>query len=201
MPHITTCLWARNRHSGRFCPGHDETWVERRYRGFARNLTVPFRFVCLVDTERRFAEPDIEQLAMLTQEPENRALAEAFRLDAPMIHVHLDTIVTGNCDALAEYCMTGKDIAVPSLASGARFYGIALCPAGQRRIFDEWRGEHDVVWWQRQRTVAIDDVVGPGRVVFYPGAELPPDARIVYFGPGCKPSALGHVPWVREHWR
>jgi hypothetical protein len=82
MLHITTCLWARNRHSGRFCPGYDESWVERLYRGFRRNLTVPFRFVCLVDIERQFNEPDIEQLVMLTQEPENGALAEAFRLDA-----------------------------------------------------------------------------------------------------------------------
>jgi hypothetical protein len=47
MLHIATALWTRNRHSGRFCPGYDETWVERLYRGFRRNLTVPFCVSCL----------------------------------------------------------------------------------------------------------------------------------------------------------
>lgn len=49
---VATLLWDANRHSQPFSSIYDEHWVERLYRGVARNLTQPFRFVCYVDRER-----------------------------------------------------------------------------------------------------------------------------------------------------
>jgi len=109
--HVATMLWAPNQHSHPFSV-YDETWVEKLYRGVKRNLTVPFRFVCFVDELRDFAETEIYQELMVTPDPDYGAQAEVYRLDEPTIFLQLDTIVVGNCDLFAEYCLTQKDIAL-----------------------------------------------------------------------------------------
>ena len=60
---IATCLWAANSKSLHYSTHSTELDVEKLYRGFKRNLSVPFRFVCWTDTQRTFKEP-IEQRQM-----------------------------------------------------------------------------------------------------------------------------------------
>jgi hypothetical protein len=57
MLHVVTLLWDANLHSQVFSRDYDESWVEKLYRGFARNLSEPFRFVVFTDRERTFRAP------------------------------------------------------------------------------------------------------------------------------------------------
>lgn len=202
---VATLIWEPNRHSQPFSRIYDESWVEKLYRGFARNLTVPWRFVLFTDREREIGWP-VEQIV----EPELGAngysdCIRPYRLGVPMILVGLDTIVTGNIDHLAEYCMTARTIALPLDPYNPRQVcnGVALVPAGQEYIAQDHRGENDMEWLRKQPHKVIDGLF-PGQVVSYKGhveRHGLGDARLVYMHGEKKAHQLGHVPFVQEHWR
>lgn len=201
---IATLFWQANAASKPFSTAYTEEWVERLYRGFARNLTAPFRFVCFTDRERTFAEP-IEQVRILDPKPSYATCIEPYRLGVPMILVGLDTIVTGNIDHLAASCFTRKNLGLPRdpyhLSRACN--GVALVPAGMEVIGLSHRGENDMEWVRRFPHSFIDDEF-PGQVVSYKGHVEKRglgDARIVYFHGLKKPPELQHLPWIQEHWR
>ena len=193
---------------------YDESWAERLYRGFARNLTRPFRFVVFVDRERAFAESAIEQELLPGGEmPSYASCIEPYRLDAPMILVGLDTVVTGSCDMLAAYCETpGARLAVPRdpYFPDRVCNGVALVPAGLRaQVYERKRELHaremsDMDWIRAQNPAVLDDLF-PGACESYKGYVkhfgVGPETRIVYFHGQEKPHELRGDAWIDEHWR
>jgi hypothetical protein len=204
---LATLLWQPNVSSRDFSRCYDESWVEKLYRGFRRNLTAPFEFVCFVDRLRTFSEPIGQQT--FRDMHLGRVLGygdciEPYRLGVPMILVGLDTIVTGNIDHLADYCMTSDRFALPRDPYRPRIAcnGVALVPTGHRKVATLHRGENDMEWVRKFPHRYIDDEF-PGAVVSYKGAVEKRglgDARIVYFHGQKKPHQLPHVAWIREHW-
>jgi hypothetical protein len=204
MLHVATCLWDANRHSLDFSRCYDESWVEKLYRGFARNLTVPFRFVVFTDRKRSFCE-GIEQQGLIEIVPDYGCFTEPYRLNQPMILAGLDTIVLGNVDHLAAYCLRDDvKVALPRdpYAPERACNGVALVPAGQRNVFDAWRGENDMEWIRKQPHDFIDDLF-PGQVQSFKGSVRGRglgDTRICYFHGQEKPHQLPLVPWIAEYW-
>lgn len=200
---IATLLWDGNEHVQDFSRCYDETWAEKLYRGFARNLTQPFDFVCFVDRERDFAEP-IKQEPIEARPIGYSACIEPYRMNVPMILVGLDTIITGNIDHLAEYALAGNKLALPkAVYREGTCNGVALVPDGSRAIYDRHSGENDMFYMESQDHVLIDDL-WPGHVVSYKGHVKEHglgDARIVFFHGKEKPHEIGYKePWIREHW-
>lgn len=204
MLHVATCLWQANAKSLSFSRCYDESWVEKLYRGFARNLTRPFRFVCFTDRPRAFCEPVIQK-PLLSQDPDYGCFIEPFRLDVPMILVGLDTIVVGNIDHLADYCLDQTMIALPRdpYRPERSINGVALIPAGNVAIYHGWRGENDMEWLRRFPNVWIDDLF-PGEVLSLKAHDVRrkglQGAKIVYFHGEPKPTALTHLDWVKRNW-
>jgi len=202
---IATLFWEPNAASFDFSKAYSEEWVERLYRGFARNLSRPFRFVCFTDRERVFAEP-IEQVRILAEKPDYSTCIEPYSLGAPMILVGLDTVIVGNCDALADYCLTADVLAVPLDPYNHRQVcnGVALVPAGMRaRMWDRFDGRNDMEWI-RANPHAILDHEFPGAVVSFKGHAKRrgiEGVSIVYFHGAEKPPELAGVDWINEHWR
>ena len=183
---------------------YDESWVEKLHAGFRRNLTRPFRFVVFTDRERAFS-PNIDQERLQAVEPDYGCFTEPYRLNEPMILVGLDTIITGNIDHLADRCLSGRLIALPRdpYSPQRACNGVALVPAGNRHVFDDWRGENDMVWIRGQLHHFIDDLF-PGQVVSFKGHVSRHglgDARIVYFHGHQKPHQLQGVEWIDQNWR
>lgn len=202
---VATLLWSPNANSFDFSRAYDETWVEKLYRGFARNLSMPFRFVCFTDRPRDFCEA-------IDQEPirgrlDYSACIEPYGLGEPMILVGLDTVVTGNCDDLALYCLTRTRLAVPldPYAPHQVCNGVALVPPGHQHIAIAHDGRTNDMDWIRQHDPAVIDTLFPGQVLSYKVHVKPRglgDARIVYFHGAEKPHEIYHnTPWLREHWR
>jgi hypothetical protein len=203
---IATLFWDANEHSLGFSKIYDETWVEKIYRGFARNLTVPFRFVCFVDRSRTFAEPIIQE-RITHPTLDYGACIEPYRLDVPMILVGLDTVIVGNCDALARYALDGGELAVPRdpYKPTQACNGVALVPAGKAEtMWTGFDGRNDMDWIRANEHVFLDDIF-PGACVSYKGRVMHfglTDAnRIVYFHGDPKPPALDRLDWIRECWR
>lgn len=200
---VATLLWDANARSRDFSTMYDEGWVERLYRGFARNLTGPFRFVCFTDRRRRFAEP-IEASLIRDPSPSYATCIEPYRLGVPMILCGLDTVVTGNVDHLAEYCRTARVFALPRdpYRPAIACNGVALVPKGHLKVATMHAGENDMEWVRRFPHAFIDDLF-PGQVVSYKGSVEKAglgDARVVYFHGKKKPHELAQVDFVREHW-
>lgn len=215
---IATLLWDANAASRSFSSMYSEAWAERLYRGFARNLTQPFRFVCFTDRDRTFAEP-IEQVRLFDQRPSYASCIEPYRLDAPMILCGLDTVVVGPCDDLADYCFRADVLAVPRdpYKSVQVCNGVALVPGGQKaRMWDRFDGRNDMEWIRANPHAVLDDLF-PGRVLSFkahvagtrsphapPSSHCrpPAGASLIYFHGKHKAHDLAHrIPWIAEHWR
>lgn len=202
---VATLLWKPNVKSQSFSRCYDTSWVDKLCRGFRRHLTLPFEFFCLVDRDDYRFDEDVTQLRIRSRRPDYSTCIEPFQLDIPMILCGLDTVVTGNCDALAQYCMREKIFALPRdpYRPAIACNGVALVPAGHRRIATQHTGENDMKWVRRFPHRFIDDRF-PGQVVSFKGHVKRHglgDARIVYFHGKEKPHELqDDVGWISEHW-
>lgn len=200
---VASLFWEPNQESFAFSRMYDESWVEKLYRGFERNLSVPWKFVLYTDKEREYAHP-IEQVIMRNPTPGYADCIEPYEMNKPMILVGLDTVVTGDCDELAEWCLEGNPLALPRdpFAPWRACNGVALVPAGKKKIYDRHNGENDMEWLRAQPHVFLDDVF-PGYVQSFKGHVRDKglgDERIVYFHGKEKPHELD-LPWISKHWR
>lgn len=212
---VATCLWAKNGYTNPLSGSYTEEWAERLYRSFKRHLTTPFRFVCFVDRKRKFREP-IEQEMLSSSTPDYGSFTEPYRLDEPMILVGLDTIIVGNIDHFADWCLTGDKIALLRDRKSYRLKhqgypdqsinGVAFVPKGWKRVYDEWRGENDMAHLRKYPWEPIDDRYGMHQVASYKMDIRPNDnklfdeTRIVYFHGVPKANELTHLDWVKENW-
>jgi hypothetical protein len=200
---ICTLFWDANDGSYSFSSMYDESWVEKLYRGFKRNCTLPFEFICWSEKDRTYSEP-ITQMRITSPKPGYADCIEPYRLNRPMILVGLDTVVTGNIDHLARYCLESPKLAVPRdpFFPETVCNGVALVPEGQDWVWKNHKGENDMDWIRSLSRKDVIDNIFPGHVVSYKGHvmfEGVGDARIVYFHGEQKPHQLDE-PWIREHW-
>ena len=205
MLHVVTCLWDANQHSlpGSRC--YDETWVNKLAAGVRRHLPLRHRFVVFTDREREFA-PGIDQERLTAAKPDYGSFTEPYRLNEPMILMGLDTLIIGPLDAFWNHCLKAEKIALPRdpYQPDRSINGVALVPAGQRAIWDDWRGENDMEWLRSKDTDFIDDLF-PGAVLSMKFHDVRrkglQGARIVYFHGKPKMQEMMNMPWVRENWR
>lgn len=203
MLYVSTCFWGANERSASFSQCYNELWVERLYDGFKRNLTIPFEFVCFTDRPRHFCRP-ITQRTLEHRPIGYGSMIEPFKLDGPNIIVGLDTVVTGNVDALARHCLNGNTMLLPRdpFFPSQACNGVALVPEGYKAVWEQWKGENDMEWVRNFPHEYIEKHF-PGWVESYKGRIRQHglgEARIVYFHGKEKPHELLDIPWVKEHW-
>lgn len=201
---VATCFWRANRHTAPASVGYTESWVDKLAGGFRRHLTIPHRFVALTDREYEFGA-GVEQERLSTEEPTWAAMIEPFRIEGPLIVVGLDTVICGNIDHLATWCLVGDRIALPrSPGKDYACNGIAFVPAGFRSVYEDWDGITNDMEWLRTRPHILIDKMHPGDVVSYK-CDVRPNglggASIVYMHGRPKMDDLGGEDWVKEHWR
>ena len=204
---VATCFWEPNVTSYDFSRAYTTQWVEKLFTGFRDKLSRPMKFVVFTDKIRQYSTPLIEQRLLETNPPSYAAMLEPFKLNEPMIVVGLDTIVTGSCDEMADYCFYGDRIAVPR----DPFYpdklcnGVALVPAGQAWLWNNRNLELSDMEWVRANAdrMAVIDNLFPGQCKSFKGevkSNGPGDARIVYFHGFPKADTLGHIGWIARAW-
>ncbi len=172
-------------------------WVDRLYRGLKRNTVYPLRMVCLTDREYWFDEPIIQQ--RLTHTRWQDVLLQAYGVEGERLaFMGLDTIITGNLDALFGY---EGPLAVPidPYRPGHACSGFVLCPP--RPDLAVLTG-NDMLALDTVPHDWLDDLY-PGQVLSYKGQCLegrPPDARVVYFHGFPKMSDFPDGHWVTQDW-
>lgn len=206
---VAACLWDANPLSKQFSRHYTEADVCALYRGFKRHLTIPFRFVCWSEKERTYAEAAIEQRPLRDARPSYGSLTQCYELNEPTIMVGLDTIIVGNCDHIASYCLEAEKPAVPMdpFIPDTVCNGVTLVPAGNDWLWREYHGQNDMDWirdsWKAGRVIAFNKLF-PNQIVSYKRhiekGGLTEDTRIVYFHGERKPHELPHVAWIGRHW-
>lgn len=203
---VTTCLWDANEHSHNFSRCYDESWANKLYAGFKRNLTAPFRFVVYTDRERRFA-PGIEQRRISMQEPHYGACIEPFASNEAQIFCGLDTVIVGNIDHLAQHALTATKPAVPKdpFFPETTTNSVVIAPKGcKAMLFDGWSGQNDMDWI-RSCDCDLLDTLFPKQIVSYKGRVqwigIEDETRVVFFHGSRKPHELDRIDFIREHWR
>ena len=205
MIEIVTMIWDPNRKSQSFSQMYTDEWVEKLRRGFQRNLSLPHRFVCYTDRERRL-HPDIEQVMMNIDEPDYSCYLLPFERNVPMILCGLDTIVTAPVDHLAVHCIYNSMMVLPRdpYNKVQSCNGVALVPGNHRFVLDSWCGLTTDMEHLRTMPHLYSDDLYPGQIRSYKGSVrdegMTSDTCIVYFHGDQKPHQLGHVDFVREHW-
>lgn len=208
MINICVGFWDANVLSKQFSRHYTEADVCALYRGFKAHLTMPFRFVCWSEKERDYAEP-IEQRRLDDERPSYGSLTQCYELNEPSIFCGLDTIVVGNIDHLAAYCLEAEKPAAPMdpFLPETVCNGVVLVPGGNDWLWREYYGQNDMDWirdsWKAGRIVAFDKLF-PNQIVSYKRhvlrGGLTDDTRIVYFHGEKKPHELPHVGWIAKHW-
>lgn len=206
---VAACLWDANPLSKQFSRHYTEADVCALYRGFKRHLTMPFRFVCWSEKDRDYAEPEIEQRRLVDARPCYGSLTQCYELNEPTIMVGLDTVIVGNCDHIASYCLEAEKPAVPMdpFIPDTVCNGVTLVPAGNDWLWREYHGQNDMDWirdsWKAGRVIAFDKLF-PNQIVSYKRhverGGLTEDTRICYFHGEKKPHELPHVAWIGRHW-
>lgn len=203
MLFVCSLLWEPNKHSHPFSKVYNEAWVEKLYDGFARNLSVPFRFRLFTDRFRDYGRP-IEQERLEHKPITYGSCIEPFKLNEPSIIVGLDTVIVRNIDNMAKYCLTGEAVAVPRDPNHADRVcnGVALVPGGNRQIYDAWKGENDMAFLRATKGLKLTDDLFPGQLISYKAHYRKNglgDARIVYFHGQPKMDAIRDEEILR-HW-
>ncbi|MCW5759238.1 MAG: hypothetical protein KIS90_05680, partial [Phenylobacterium sp.] len=194
-----------NRYSAAASRCYTPEWVNRLARGFARNLTIPHRFVVLTDRHYDGFDAEVTQERLSTDTPDWASMIEPFRIDGPLIVAGLDTVVCGNIDHLAAWCAVGDRIALPR--SPGKDYpcnGIALVPAGFRSVYEDWDGVTNDMEWLRRQPYMLIEKISATAVVSYKCDVRPNglgDARVVYMHGRPKLDELGDLEWIKAHWR
>jgi len=175
-------------------------WVDKLYRGVARNYSKPFKFVCITNRFYKFKE-NVEQEKLWTTEWA-KACTQLYGVAADrLVLMGLDTVITGNLDDIFAY---EGGLAVPRdpYHPMQPCNGVVLCPSRpdisaqggiDMRVLDHFY--HDY----------LDDLF-PGQILSYKvhvrdvGLTTPSsDARIVYFHGEPKPHVLQDA-WIKENW-
>lgn len=210
MINIACALWDANPLSKQFSRHYTEADVCALYRGWKKHLTVPFRFICWSEKDRDYAEPAIEQRRLRDERPCYGSLTQCYELNEPTIVMGLDTIIVGNCDHLAAYCMDASNkpaVPMDPFTPDIVCNGVTLVPPGNDWLWTEYPGQNDMDWvrdnWKAGRIVAFDKMF-PGQIVSYKRhvekQGLGEEVRICYFHGERKMHELPHVGWIWREW-
>jgi hypothetical protein len=185
-----------------------------------RNLTLPYRFVCMTDKPRGLnceTAPLIRDLAGWW----GKITLFSHTLPGRLLFFDLDTVITGNIDGFAKYagpfCLIKPFYRTRGYASGV----MGIAPGFGRHVWEKFaidprraieycRFHADPPWnsgdqrWLELTVPKADywqDLL-PGQLVSYKShcqSGLPKGARVVTFHGIPNPHEV-FDPWVREHW-
>lgn len=189
---------------------YTEEWVEKLYRGFKRNSTIPFEFICFTDRERDFKEPITQE--RLDTPIDYSALLQPLKLDRPTIICGLDTMIVGNVDHLMLYTLNNGLHAFPRdpFFPHTICNGVVLAPKHNLQLWQLWEKKQkhyhnysrDMDFLRSLKARVVMDDLWPGDVVSYKGHVKDyglDGVKIVYFHGEQKPHEINE-PWIEENW-
>lgn len=181
-------------------------YVAKLKRGVERNLTVPYRFVCLSNVD-----VPCERIDLSHDWRGWWAKLELFRpdIEGRILYFDLDTVIVGNLDEMAsvEKFTMIRGFMVPT----RRGSGVMML-TDRKPVWDAWIEKPDMTLKDGDQefigkfceAVWQDEV--PGAVVSYKNDVLPENrfehrARVIAFHGKPRPHQLPPEHWMRDYWK
>jgi len=193
---------------------YNAEWVRKLKDAVARDLTLPYEFVCLSDIEVPNRVP------LRHRWPGWWSKIELFSyVDGPALYLDLDTVVTGNIDHLVggDSFKAIRNFHDPNMIGSA----VMWFPGPMKFVYDRfcerpWKwieyhekkrngpylGDQAFIWDSLKRNVENFDMekCGIKSYKFHCKAGLPPDTRLVCFG-GLPKATDVKADWLERHWK
>lgn len=141
---------------------YDAAYVKRLAAAVQRNLTVPYRFVCLTNAPFQSLQANaIHWLRHLRAGwPGWWAKMEIFKLLGPVLYFDLDTVITGSIDPLANWIMQAGDNTLLTLRdfySRRQSSGILGWRSDMSLILQDFRDNYaaNASWQKSSRVVTM----------------------------------------------
>ena len=211
------CFWW-----GNWCSPHGQEYVEKLARGVARNLSLPYNFICFTDREGLQVDGiefrKLESPSWMGKLPKITAFNPEHGFEGRVLVLDLDTAVTGSISDIASY---SGDFAVravykkPKIADGDTIgfrvgFGVDEiwrpfeCKPKQ---VEQATGGRERWWYRkvvREQKLPLDlwQTLYPGQLFSYKNhcrQGLPEGARLVSFHGVPRPHEL-NLGWLKEHW-
>lgn len=189
---------------------YDQEWVYKLFDMVHRHTSIPFRAVCLTDTE---LDNTLVERIPLTDDLEGWwSKVELFKLPGPVVYLDLDTVIRGDIDRLLEP-LTPNSFYMLTAFNPMRKWasGIMAWEGDLSAIHRDFRPLHlNLLWDQRyiaraadkleQRTSSIQ-VLQPGIVSWKTCCSEPPteQVKIICFHGETKQHNCGW-DWVEREW-
>lgn len=210
-------------------PGWGPKYIAALERAVARNLSVPYRFICFADQPEKVpAGIEARKLDAPSWKgclPKLYVYAPEARLDGRVLLFDLDNVITGSLDDMGGYrgeiavraWFRGYDSGIDRSDPRIRDGDMIAFEAGNdasRAIWErfsadpvkaeEWTGGRERFFIRDTVTPDLWQDLLPGQILSWKNhcrdGSLPSDARIVSFHGRPRPHEMLHVPWVRENW-
>lgn len=203
--------------------GYDAEWVRKLRDGVARNLTIPYRFVCLSDVE-----VPCERIPLEHDWPGWWSKIEIFRkwvITGPTLYLDLDTVITANLDKIAnlsyDFAALRNFHQPDFIGSGVMWFRSA--DTVPHRVYEKFSrmplayiahhervqkgshlGDQAFIWdTLREQGISIpfltDEFSGVKSYKYHAQSHLPADTKIVCFH-GLPKLPEVNAPWVTQHW-
>ena len=203
-------------------------WVDKLYRGIARNFNGPFDFVCLTDRHYDFKE-EVRQVRFLQSVDQYgwMSMLEQYRPDicsSKRMTLGLDTVITG---PLNDICSFDGKIALCTDPLNPHLECNAITVVNDKLCYELWerwvKHEKEIMHHCKlqfadgtrvpSEMVALRsfykgcprlDELNPNKILSYrlhllPRPELLESSSIIYFHGNTKPHQIKET-WLEEHW-
>ncbi len=203
---------------------YDESWVDKLYRGIARNYKGMFDFICLTDKNYKFEEPIInKRLSMSVDEYGWMCMVDMYRpglCKGNRFTMGLDTIITGPMDDILNHNtrigLCGDPYTPDWVCNAVTLASPEFCD----EYWDLWKNKNkdimkECIFFGVPSEMAVLrkyyndverlDVTFPDKILSYKAhirrkKMLIDNSSIVYFHGNPKPHQLKEE-WIGEHWK
>lgn len=124
--------------------GYTAEWVDRLKRSVQRNLTRPYRFVCLSDTT-----VECESIPLQYSDSGFWAKLELFRpglFDGPVLYIDLDTVICNNIDSIVDQCAGNKFVMWIEADKNIHSSALMYWDCDATMIWDTYRAQTAEYW-------------------------------------------------------
>jgi hypothetical protein len=206
---------------------YDASWAGKLARGVARNLTLPYRFICLTDAEAEVQAEGVEAVTLPDGWPGWWSKISLWNpnigLTGPCFYLDLDTVIVGNLDAIAShphrFTMCHEFYRPELLCSTAMawtgdhshiWHAMQDMTPERRAQYDRWEGKRigDQAFIEDckagQHVDTFRDLFGERSIASYKvhcRKGLHGDEAAVAFHGALKQPDLLHIDWIKEQWR
>ena len=200
-------------------------WVDKLYRGIARNYNGPFGFICLTDQNYRFEESNIKLIRFERSVDQYgwMSLMEWYRPDLCVgnrITLGLDTIITGSLDRIFAYKPEKLAVCKDPYENFKICNAVTMAtPEFCTEVWPWWKENENKLMQENlfqgypSEMVLLRNYYGDSHCLDYYFPEIVSykahvatkfvtikDSSIVYFHGKPKPHEISNHPWVRTHW-